>query len=418
MTELSFSDAEIRARDNAGPAAKAFAWDLLLRFARTVEATHFLPITGAHVDSCIHTGRASMDFARRLVEGGARVAVPTTLNVGSVDLIHPELFQGPKDEADAGAELMRLYETMGAMPTFTCAPYQTMFRPRFGEQVAWAESNAIVFANSVIGARSNRYGDFFDICCAIAGHVPAYGLHLSENRRATLHVVVDIQPEAWSDTSVLAVAVGLAIGHAAGQHIPCIEGLPALVEDDLKALGASAASSGAVALFHVVGQTPEAPTRDTAFQGEKPADVLHLTTATLRDSLARLSTVVEGTPIAAVALGTPHFSPAEFARLHALLSDGEQPRVPIYVNTSRATVEEIKSHGWLDELEAAGVTLVIDTCTYVTAIIRELDGAVMTNSGKWAYYAPGNLGVDVAFGSLGDCIASACAGTVVRGRPV
>ena len=309
---------------------------------------------------------------------------------------------------------MKAHEELGCVPTFTCAPYQTIFRPRFGEQIAWAESNAIVFANSVIGARTNRYGDFIDLCCAITGRVPNYGLHVTENRRARILVEILDLPQEWDDVGHICVAVGHEIGRRCGERIPAIVGLPAATsEDDLKALGAAAASSGAVAMFHAVGLTPEAETLDDAFQGEPPEETIRLTAEDLRAAVRGLSTVPDGTPLVAVSLGTPHFSIAEFARLIPLL-DGPAPVIDIYVNTSRGVLQELEARGWAERLRSAGVTVVVDTCTYVTAVMRDLSGAVMTNSGKWAYYAPGNIGVDVAFGTLADCIASARAGRVVR----
>ena len=125
---------------------------------------------------------------------GGKVRVPTTLNVGSVDLIHPELFRGDKEHGENGARLMRAHVELGCAPTFTCAPYQTAYRPRFGAQIAWGESNAIAFANSVIGARTNRYGDFIDLSCAMTGRAPEYGLHLEENRAARALVEVQSIP--------------------------------------------------------------------------------------------------------------------------------------------------------------------------------------------------------------------------------
>jgi predicted aconitase len=399
---------------DACDSAAGFAMRLLVRFAEAVGAEKFIDAEAAHIDGCLYHGEVSIDFVERLVELGGRVRVPTTLNVGSVDLIHPELFQGGPDLMSQGTRLMQAHEALGCMPTFTCAPYQTMFRPRFGAQIAWAESNAIVFANSVIGARTNRYGDFIDLCCAITGRLPVYGLHLTENRRARILVEVEEIPRGWSDAGQLCVAIGHLIGERCGERIPAIVGLPdSIDEDDLKALGAAAASSGAVAMFHAVGITPEAATRDDAFQGRPPEEVIGLAAEDLTEAVRSLSTVPDGTTIAAVSLGTPHFSLAEFGRLLPLL-DGEAPAVDIYVNTSRAVLQELEARGWGDRLQRSGVTLVVDTCTYVTAILRNLSGAVMTNSGKWAYYAPGNIGVEVAFGTLAECMASARAGRVVR----
>jgi len=339
--------------------------------------------------------------------------VPTSLNVGSLDLIHPELFRGSDEVRVNGRRLMQAHVELGCAPTFTCAPYQTAHRPRFGAQIAWGESNAIVFANSVIGARTNRYGDFIDLCCAMTGRAPEYGLHLTENRFARAIVEIDSIPHDW-DTERVCVAVGHLVGRRCGGLIPAIVGLPADADDDnLKALGAAAASSGAVALFHAVGLTPEAPDLATACGGLKPELVLRLSADSLRASANSLSDVADGAPLAAVTLGTPHFSLREFARLGPLL-DGPRPVVDIWINCSRATLEELRARGWEERLAAAGVTLVVDTCVYVTTLMRVGAGAVMTNSGKCAYYAPGNLGVEVAYGSLADCIASARAGKVVR----
>lgn len=395
-----------------GPAA-AFAMRLMVRFADAVGAERFIDAEAAHIDGCLYLGAVSLDYVERFVGLGGRVRVPTTLNVGSVDLIHPELFIGAPDVGSAGARLMRAHEALGCVPTFTCAPYQTLFRPRFGAQIAWAESNAIVFANSVLGARTNRYGDFIDLAAAMTGRVPLYGLHLTENRRARVLVTVTGVPEDWDEPGLAAVAVGHIVGRRCGDLVPAIVGLPAGTgEDDLKALGAVAASSGGVALFHAVGLTPEAPTVEAAFQGAAPEVEIRLTADDLRATVGGLSTVPEGTRLSAVSLGTPHFSLAEFERLMPLLVDA--PAVPVYVNTHRAVLADLDRRGWRARLEAAGVTLVIDTCTYVTSIIRDLAGAVMTNSGKMAYYAPGNLGIEIAFGSLADCMASARAGRVVR----
>ncbi|MEK0084331.1 aconitase X [Benzoatithermus flavus] len=403
----------------AGPAAR-FAMELLVRFAAAVGAPALLDITRAHVDGCLHHGAVSLDFVEHLVAGRGRVRVPTTLNVGSMDLIHPELVRMEEPARSAGRRLMEAHLALGCEPSFTCAPYQTRFRPRFGEQIAWGESNAIVFANAVIGARTNRYGDFIDLCCALTGRAPAFGLHLDANRRGEVLFRLEGFPASLAATDSLFVAVGHIVGTRAGGRVPVIEGLPPPHgEDQLKALGAVAASVGAVALFHAVGITPEAPTLADALGHRRPAATIAIGPAELRQALAALSTVPAGTPITAVSLGTPHFSLAEFHRLIPLLAGFRPaPGVELYVSTGRETLVALAAAGLDRALERAGVTLVADTCTYVTAVLRRLDGVVMTNSGKWAHYAPGNLGLaGVAFGELEDCIASAAAGRVVRSSP-
>jgi predicted aconitase len=383
--DLSSFDRELLNGVHGGGAA--FAMRLLTRFAEAVDARSFIDIEAAHVDGCLYHGRASLDFAERMIELGGKVRVPTTLNVGSVDLIHPELFRGTREHAENGAGLMRAHVELGCAPTFTCAPYQSASRPRFGAQIAWGESNAIVFANSVIGARTNRYGDFIDLCCAMTGRAPAYGLHVSENRLARALVEIASIPDEW-DLERVAVAVGHAIGRRCGSLVPAIVGLPSgISEDDLKALGAAAASSGAVGLFHVDGVTPEAPDLKTACGGLKPELLLRLTAEDLREAARSLSNVADGASLGAVSLGTPHFSIDQFARLMPLI-DGARPLVDIFVNCSRGTLDEVRKRGWEAPLRAAGVTVVADTCVYVSALLQAGIGTVMTNSGKCAYYAP------------------------------
>jgi predicted aconitase len=412
---LSASDSALL-NGEAG-AAPALAMNILAAFARSLGAPALLDVTRAHIDGCLYHGQVSLDFVEALASAGGCVRVPTTLNVGSLDLIHSELSRMSAAEQAPARRLMRAHEELGCLPSFTCAPYQTLFRPAFGEQIAWGESNAIVFANSVIGARTNRYGDFIDLCCAMTGRAPAWGLHLDEERLGEVLFRLEGFAPSAPPSDALFVAVGLLVGGQTGERVPVIEGLPApRDEDQLKALGAAAASAGAVGLFHAVGITPEAPTLRDAFGGRPPPRPIAIAPRDVTGALARLSTVPDGAPIAAVCLGTPHFSRDEWDRLLPLLR-AAAPRgaVPIYVNTGRETLRALEGDGLLDGLDAYGLVPVADTCTYVTPILKKLDGAVMTNSGKWAHYAPGNIGVAVAFGELEDCILSATAGRVVRG---
>lgn len=412
--DLDLTDDDRAMLDGRRGGGTRMAMEILVAFARAVGAPRLIGISGAHIDGCLYHGRSTLDFVERLLEFGARVAVPTTLNVGAMDLIHPEIMTMPTAEKVEPTRLMKAHEELGCVPTFTCAPYQTLFRPRLGDQIAWGESNAIAFANSVIGARTNRYGDFVDLCCAITGRAPEWGLHLTGNRRARLLFRLTGFPDGLEATDSLYVAVGLLVGRASGELVPAIDGLPKpRDEDQLKALGAAAASSGAVGLFHVVGVTPEAPDLATAFQNHAPDRAIDITPADVAHALGHLSTVPDGTALTAVCLGTPHFSRREWDRLLALLPSAS-PKVPLYVNTARDTLAGLEADGRLAEIERHGIITVSDTCTYLTAIIERLDGIVMTNSGKMAHYAPGNLGVEIAFGELEDCVASAAAGRVMR----
>ncbi len=398
------------------------AMHVIVKMAEVSGAERLIEISTAHIDSCLYHGPAGLDFAQRLVAGGGLVCVPTTLNVSALDLLHPELIRlDPETRTQAGL-LMDAYVALGCAPTWTCAPYQLPDRPAFGQHVAWAESNAIVFANSVLGARTGRYGDFVDICAALTGRVPLSGLHTDDGRRARIAFLIEEQLATrladQPPTEEVYGLVGHVVGRRAGSVVPAIVGLPAFAsEDDLKALGAAAASSGSVALCHVVGVTPEAGTLDEACGGAAPGEVLTITTADLDAAWDELTTASTGAELAAVSVGTPHFSSAEFDRLETLL-DSRAARVPMYVSTGRDILAAIEATGLAALLRNSGVTLVTDTCTYITPILDgRRTGAVMTNSAKWAWYAPANMDVEVVYGGLADCVESAVAGRVVRGRP-
>lgn len=390
---------------------------LVVRAAEATGADRLIDVTRAHVDSCLYHGEATLDFAQRLVDGGARVGVPTTLNVGALDLLHPELFRGDRRIADRGRLLMERYRALGARPTFTCAPYQLAdARPEFGEQVAWGESNAIAFCNSALGARTNRYGDFIDVAAAITGRVPYAGLHRTHERRATLvlRLAADV-PAALRDADVLFPVLGIVLGWRAGSAVAVIDGLPpGQSEDRLKAIGAAAASSGSVAMFHVVGSTPEAPSLDAALQHRPPDAVEHITLAELRDARDRLTSAA-GERLSAVSLGTPHASLDELERIAVMLGDRRvHAGVELVVSTARDTMAEAARRGITARLREAGAELLVDTCSYLVPTLRRTEGATMTDSGKWAWYAPGNVGARAVFGSTAECVRSAVAGRVLR----
>jgi predicted aconitase len=412
--------------------ATAMAMRIVVSAAELLGAGSLVDITSAHIDGCLRHGDGGVEFAEKLVGGGGRVAVPTTLNVGALDLLHPGVVRTDARDTDMARRQMEAYVAMGASPTFTCAPYQVGHEPGLGEQVAWGESNAIAFVNSVLGARTERYGDFLDACCALTGRAPLHGLHLDENRLASVIIDVTGVPDTLKSRDVFYPVLGTWLGLEVGQEVAAIVGLPSdTTRDQLKALGAAAASTGAVALFHVVGVTPEAPTLDIALGLSAAAGPpgwmtqptvqlprrITLTTEAVRDSLLRLSTAHGAEQIDAVAVGSPHFSVAEFVELHRLIGD-RHLTVPFYVCTARDTLAQVEDLGLSGRLRGAGVQVVVDTCVVVTPILPARTGVLMTNSGKFAHYGPSNTGYDVVFGSLEDCVASAVAGQVTRDEEV
>ncbi len=399
-----------------GPAAQ-MAMRIVTRMARISGAPALLDIEGAHIDSTVFIGDAGLAFAEQLAALGARVAVPSTLNVSGLDEHHWRAWAVPEEWAGKALRQMNAYRAMGTIPTWTCAPYQTEHRPRFGQQIAWGESNAIAFANSVIGARTERYPDLFDICCAITGRAPAMGLHLTENRRGQIVLALQDIPIALQRDDAFYPVLGHLIGKRAAAMVPVVTGLDVQPsEDQLKSLCAAGACSGAVALTHIVGVTPEAPTLEAALQHQPPRVTQSIQLADLRAAREELTHgLAPGDALDMVVLGSPHFSLAEFRALAPLVAGKRKhPGVRFNVTSSRAMTALADRAGLLEPVLAFGAELTVDTCMLTTPMLPPGIKRLMTNSAKFAWYAPGLLNRVITYGNLNDCVESAVAGRVIR----
>jgi predicted aconitase len=397
-----------------GPAVQ-LAMRILARMAPLYGASSLLSVTRGHIDGVILTGAAGLAFAERLADLGGQVAVPTSLNVMSMDRQRWRDLKLDADYAERAHRLGEAYLRMGARPTFTCAPYQTEHAPIFGEQIAWSESNAVAFANSVIGARTNRYGDYLDICCALTARAPAAGLHLDEPRLATVVVELEAVPAELVVRDDFYPVVGYLLGSIVSDEVPVVTGLDCQpTEDQLKAMAAAAASSGEVAMFHIAGITPEAPTLADALGHRSPQRTVRVSMADLRQTREKLTTAT-GTRLDVVAFGSPHCSLTECRALAGLMSGSRaSPSVEVFVTTSRAVRDLLHWSGELATLEAFGARVTADTCIVVAPLVKPDAEVLMTNSAKYAHYGPGLLGVDSVFATTEECIASAVAGHVVR----
>lgn len=403
-----------------GKAAR-MAMRILVRMADVQGAAEMMDVSQAHIDGCGLLSDTGLEFAETLAANGGKVCIPTTLNMGPLDLQNWRKFRINEDFAAKAIRQAKAYTDMGCIPTWTCAPYQSYLTPRFAQQIAWGESNAICYANSVLGARTNRYGDFIDICAAITGRVPMCGLHLTQNRRGQILLrLVDIDPAIMHSNAFYAV-LGHLVGSLAEDKIPVIEGLPVdVTSDELKAFCAAAASSGEVALFHAIGVTPEANTLEQAFQGAKPQRIIDIRLSDLRRSLTDLSTAKEGDDLDLVVLGCPHFSFDEFRELAMLIQGWTKkgrklhPNVKFVVISSQTSYALLQRSDFLDVLTDFSVEITLDTCIFHTPMVAPDTKVIMTNSGKCAYYAPGLLGVKVSFGSMAECVDSAVNGNVCR----
>ena len=395
-----------------GPAMQ-LAMRLVAQAARIMGARELVPVSFAHLDSCFYAGEAHVDFARFLSTHKARFAVPTWTNNGVVSLAQADLRPESEDpEMVRGArELMEIYAGLGCKPVFTCAPYQLPGGPKRGDHIVVGESNAVSYYNAAVGARTNKYGAYLDVACALVGKAPHAGLHLDAGRHGEILFRAEGLPEAFRAENIFGHLLGHHIGKRTGHHVPVITGLvPQTSADTLKAISAAAASSGAVEMWHGVSVTPEAPDEEAALGGKAPRAEHVLGMEDMRAALAELSPAGDGV-VDLIALGTPHFSPSEFRALEAAL-DGRRIRIPVQVTTSRFVREHVADVA--ARLEALGVEIVVDTCTYYSPRVRGVKGRVMTNAAKWAWYAPGMLGIEAVFGSLKECAETAARGQVWR----
>lgn len=394
-----------------GKAAQV-AMQIVLRMAELQGARRLVDVTQAHIDGCIYTGPASLRFARQLVQWGAKVRVPTTLNSISVDQRRwRELGVDPALGEPASA-LGDAYMAMGAQLSYTCAPYLLDSAPKAGEQIVWAESNAVVYANSVLGARTLKYPDYLDICIALTGRAPLIGCHLDAQRKARLQIEL---PALDDLDDAFYPLLGYHIGALAGSRVPLVLGLekrkPSL--DDLKAFGAAFATTSAAPLFHIAGVTPEAIDPAQVLEAGTRIPVEKIRLQDLMLSWRELNSARDPR-VDVVSLGNPHFSLGEFAHLARLCRGRRKhPDVVLAITCGRAVLEQAREAGHIAVIEAFGATLVTDTCWCMLGepVIPPAATTLMTNSGKYAHYAPGLVGRKVHFASLAECVDAACSAT-------
>ncbi|MEL7463876.1 MAG: aconitase family protein [Pseudomonadota bacterium] len=396
---LTPADRALLAGDD-GEAAQ-LAMRVIAGMARAEGAARLTDVTRAHVDGCILANDANLIFAETMRERGAKPRVPTTINAISVDR---ERWRAQGTPPDFGLKAQRLadaYVAMGARPTFTCAPYQED-PPGFGERIGWSESNAVVYANSVLGARTAKLPDYLDLFVAMTGRAPETGPYLTENRAPQISLEVDA-PKAADDG--FWGLLGWLAGKAVPDRIPLIEGVAHLApsEDDLRALCAAFGATSAASMLHVAGATPEADMPPAA-----DAKRMKITRADIAAGWSRLNQGPE--EIDLVALGSPHLS---FAELRAFADHLAAPvQTAVIVTLSRATRERAASEGLIDHLTARGVRFAADICwCSITEPVFPPDArTLITNSGKYAHYAPGLSGRAVRYGSLAACAEAAMTG--------
>ncbi|WAJ29736.1 aconitase X [Antarcticirhabdus aurantiaca] len=402
---LALSDNDRALLAGAKGEAAAQAMRILVAMARQQGAARLTDVTRAHIDGCIYASPANLVFAEAMEAKGARVVVPTTMNAISVDYENWRAQGVPADFGAPAARLADAYVAMGARPTFTCAPYLLDEAPETGEAIGWSESNAVIFANSVLGARTAKHPDFLDLCIALTGRAPLAGPYLDAERRARL--IVDVELPEGTDAAVWPL-IGYLAGRAAPDRIPLLTGLAAgaPTRDDLKALCAAFGTTSATPMLHVEGVTPEAA-------GAADADTprVAITRADLAAGWRRLNDGPEAVDL--VAIGSPHASLAECRALaDALGGRPRMPRVSAIVTAGRQVIAAADTDGTRARLLASGVEMIPDLCwcSISRPVFPVSARAVLTTSGKYAHYGPGLSGCAVRLGTLDDCAEALATG--------
>lgn len=401
--EMTAADRAKRAGDHGQ--AVALAMDVLCTMAAAQGARRLIDVSRGHIDGCILAHSANLIFAETMADMGAQVAIPTTINAISVDRENWTDHDLPPGFGQAAGRLADAYVRMGARPTFTCAPYLAEDVPHFGEDIGWSESNAVIFANSVLGARTTKHPDYLDLFIALTGRAPETGVYLDENRRARIVLEVDL-PGGHDDA--LWPLMGWVVGRLAPDRVPLLTGLEraAPSRDDLRALCAAFGTTSAAPLLHVAGQTPEGDLEPIPGAARARIGVGDLAAA-----WAEFNTGPEKVDL--VALGSPHFSLEETLCFAALMSGRvKSPETSVVITLGRDTLAQARVRGAVDGLEAAGVRLVPDICwcSIVEPVFPPSARTLMTNSGKYAHYAPGLSGRAVRFGILAECAVAAQTG--------
>ncbi|MCX6770331.1 MAG: aconitase X catalytic domain-containing protein [Candidatus Micrarchaeota archaeon] len=367
--------------------------EILFALGRIYGAKNMIPITSAQIAGVSYKtiGDAGLEYLEDLVKGKARVKIPSFLNPAGMDREQWRELRIPVQFAKKQIEILDAFSAMGIGMSCTCTPYLVGIRPKLGEHVAWAESSAISFANSVLGARTNREGGPSALAAAICGVTPNYGYHLDENRVCSLLVKVEAEVKRTADFGALGAFVG---ERAKGRNV-AFRGVKKASEDKLKSLGASMAASGSVALYNMEGITPE-------WNLQRGAEEILFGEKELREYREKLGEGASGKP-QMVAIGCPHASLDEISEVAARVK-GKTLDCELWVCTARKTKEKADAAGFTRIIESAGGHVVADTCMVVCPIDEMGFSVTACNSGKAAKYLANSCRQKVIYGDIEDIL--------------
>ena len=355
------------------------AMEILVALGKIYGAQNLIPVTSVQISgvSYANLGEAGLHFLAEMAAGGGRSQVLTTLNPAGMDIENWQALGISENFAEKQIRVLDAFGSMNIITTASCTPYLIGNTPHFGEHIAWAESSAVCYANSVLGARTNREGGPSALAASLTGRTPAYGYHLEENR----HPVVTFRVEATladnADFGALGKAIGERMQSLKGNRVLFIQGIEAASVENFKSFSASVATYGGVALFHMPGITPEAA------QMSPPQDGFGITQADLEKSRASLIDA-SGTDVDFVSLGCPHLSIKEIARIAELLA-GKTVTKEFWITTARPTKKIADMMGYSAVIEAAGAKIAADTCCVVAPIEGRFQ-AMASDSAKACYY--------------------------------
>jgi predicted aconitase len=378
--------------------AKATAMKLLVTIGDVFDAERLVKIGSAQISgvSYKNLGDPGLGFLQRLQDMEAKVTVPTTLNPAGMDLLRWKEIGFEERFAKKQLIVADTFESMGIRPTYTCTPYLVGNCPARGQNIAWAESSAIAYANSVIGARTNREGGPTSLASAITGKTPLFGLHL-KNRRRPSHVVnlgFNInRPIEYS-------ALGYTIGKIRGCKIPFIKADLHPTIDELKALGAGLAASGAIPMFHIEDVTPES---HEVMNDLTECEHLEIEKKDIEETLEGLSSKGE---YDFICIGCPHCSLSELETIAKILNRRKVSR-KLWVFTSRYNREIAEKRGYVKKIEETGGKVLSDTCMVVSPLERFRFTGAITNSCKAAHYLPSTCKLNTDLRDLKGCLEAA-----------
>ncbi len=396
---MQLTKEEERILDGSEGNAAAKSMKILIALGEIYGAEKLIPVGSVQIAgvSFKNLGDPGLEYLAELAKDG-QVKVLTTLNPAGMDMLEWKKLDISDEFAVKQQKVVDAFSKMGVVTTCTCTPYLIGNLPSFGEHIAWAESSAVTFANSVIGARTNREGGPSAIAAAMVGKTPAYGLHLDENRVPEVHFKVKAEVESLADYG----ALGYALGNMSEKRIPYITGVGISDVDYLKSFGASFITYGGPPLYHMKGYTPEASMH------KKPKESVEVSQKDLDEAYRALND--DADEVDFVSLGCPHASIKEIAEVAAFLKDRKvKDGVELWIATARPTKEIADKRGYTQIIEDAGGKMAVGTCM-VVAPIKGRFKTMATTSAKACFYVRGRHGFNAHIGDFRKCLDVAVTG--------